>query len=109
MVLVSAAAVVPSEKAFTRAMREIYTEATAIGYRPTELLRMLGEHGGIETARRLIRGTATAGFGKLWEKQRLDLSVEALILRSEWRLLFSDEELRIAAKRLHDYGYIPPD
>lgn len=95
----------PSDKAFTRAMQQIYDDAATIGYRPTTFRRMLAEHGGIETARRLIRGNATSGFQTLWEKQRLDLSVEALILQPEWLPLFSPEEHRIAKKRLQDYGY----
>ncbi|HEY0411695.1 MAG TPA: hypothetical protein VGD66_00965 [Allosphingosinicella sp.] len=70
---------------------------------------MLTKYGGIDTARQLIRGAAaTTGFQKLWENKRLDLSVEALILKAEWRGLFSAEEHRIARKRLRDYGY-PPD
>ncbi|MFG1331124.1 phospholipase D family protein [Xanthobacter autotrophicus] len=108
MAIISAAGTVPSEKAFTLAMEQIYTDAIAFGYRPTAFRRMLAEHGGIETARRLIRGTATSGFETLWENQRLDLSVEALILKSEWQSLFSVEERRIAAKRLRDYGYVHP-
>jgi hypothetical protein len=42
---------------------------------------------------------------KLWEFKRLDLTVEALVLRPEWSLLFSEEERQIARKRLSDYGY----
>lgn len=66
---------------------------------------MLAEHGGIETARRLIRGSATRGFDTLWEHKRLDLSVEALVNDPRWRALFSDEETGIAARRLKQYGY----
>lgn len=108
MGLVAEAQVTPNEQTFTRAMRQIYSDAVAIGYRPTTFQRMLADHGGIETARRLIRGSgATSGFTVLWEKNRLDLSVEALILKPEWRLLFSPDEQKIAQKRLRDFGYAP--
>jgi hypothetical protein len=38
---------------------------------------MLLEHGGVETARRLLRKDGISdGFTTLWERKRLDLSVE---------------------------------
>lgn len=107
MVLLGAANSMPNEKMFSRAMEQIYKDAAEFGYRPTTFRRMLADYGGVETARRLIRGTATVGFERLWENSRLDLSVEALILKPEWRPLFSTEEHRIAEKRLRDYGYKP--
>lgn len=95
----------PDPRAFDRAMQAIYEEAVTFGYRPTRFREMLAEHGGIETARRLIRGSATRGFDTLWEHKRLDLSVEALVNDPRWRALFSDEETGIAARRLKQYGY----
>lgn len=94
-------------RAFDRAMQNIYDEATTFGYRPTFFLKMLAEHGGVETARRLVRGSATSGFETLWEHGRFDLSVEALILDPQWRALFSDDEAKIARRRLKEYGYVP--
>ncbi|MCW3845970.1 phospholipase D family protein [Sphingomonas sp. LB-2] len=107
--LIAAARTVPSEKGFTKAMEQIYDDAVAIGYRPSTFRRMLAEHGGVETARRLIRGAATSGFEALWEKKRLDLSVEALMLKPGWRVLFRPEELAMARKRLRDVGYAPEE
>ena len=109
MELIGAARTVPSDKGFTKAMEQIYHDAVVIGYRPTTFRRMLAEHGGVETARRLIRGSATSGFETLWERKRLDLSVEALMLRPSWRALFRPEELAIARKRLRDVGYTPSE
>jgi hypothetical protein len=43
----------------------------------------------------------------LWERKRLDLAVESLVLNPEWRHLFSTAELEIARRRLRDYGYDP--
>lgn len=103
--LMAAMRAAPNEKSFTKAMEQIYKDAVAIGYRPTTFRRMLADHGGVETARRLIRGAATSGFNTLWEKGRLDLSVEALMLKPSWRALFSPEEQAMARKRLRDVGY----
>ena len=36
------------------------------------------------------------GYTALWDRQRLDLTVEAVILDPKWRPLFSSEELGIA-------------
>lgn len=107
MGMIAVARAVPSEKGFTKAMEQIYDDAVAIGYRPSAFRRMLAEHGGVETARRLIRGAATSGFETLWEKKRLDLSVEALMLKPAWRALFHPGELTMARKRLRDVGYTP--
>jgi hypothetical protein len=76
-------------------------------HRPTFFLKLLAKHGGVETVRRLARGLATSGFETLWEHGRLDPSVEALILQRQWRELFSDEEAKIARRRLKDFGYVP--
>lgn len=50
---------------------------------------------------------ATSGFDMLWEHQRLDFSVEALVTDSKWRALFSGEEAKMASRRLKQYGYTP--
>jgi hypothetical protein len=63
---------------------------------------MIGTHGPIEAARRLLRGPdASDGFTKLWEHGRLDATVEWLVLANH--RLFSDEEREIAYQRLRAY------
>jgi hypothetical protein len=42
------------ERRFDAAMRNIYAEAARLGYRPTRFLEMVSEHGGVETAHRLL-------------------------------------------------------
>lgn len=49
-----------------------------------------------------------AGSAPLWEKGRLDLSVEAVVLQDRFADLFTDEELTTAQDRLAEYGYHPP-
>ena len=95
------------ETQFDRAMFGVYEGAKReCNYHATYFLQMLHEHGGLQTARRLLAsGNATQGFTTLWECGRLDLSVETQILRAEFAPLFTPEEREIARNRLADYGY----
>jgi hypothetical protein len=71
---------------------------------------MVSEHGGYETARILLHArTVSEGYTALWERGRLDLTVEAIILGPDWRDLFAELEREIARRRLAEYGYeFPP-
>ena len=95
------------EAQFNRDMRMIYDRArTECHYNATRFLRMLSEHGGVETARRLIAVEGkTEGFSRLWECGRLDLTVEALVLKEEYRSLFTEAERELCRQRLQKYGY----
>ncbi len=54
----------------------------------------------------LLRASRPAeGLSILWEHQRLDLSVEALVCQEPWRSLFTENEIAEAEKRLSDLGY----
>ncbi|MET4455567.1 hypothetical protein [Bradyrhizobium sp. RT3b] len=93
---------------FDAAMFEIYRRAKIeAGYPATLFLRMLTERGGIETARYLINSSAPSdGYTSLYERGRLDLTVEAMILNHvEWHTLFSSDEIGKARSRLRQYGY----
>ncbi|MFI5845606.1 caspase domain-containing protein [Catenuloplanes sp. NPDC051500] len=79
-----------------------------LNYNATIYIRMISTSGGLGAARQLIHATSvSSGFTTLWEKGRLDLTVEAFVLREPWSALFTDEELRIARDRLAEYGYHP--
>ena len=74
------------------------------GYNPTLFIQMLSERGGLATAKALLAAPTTSdGFAALWERGRLDLTVEAVVLRKEHRGLFEREELEIARQRLGDF------
>jgi hypothetical protein len=91
-------------RAFDKAMMQIYLVAkNEVGYNATRFLQMLGDHGGVETARRLLPHMSD-GFTHLWQRNRLDLTVESLILQPQWCDLFSDAERKIAHARLIDCG-----
>ena len=76
------------------------------GYRPSYFLQMLNNYGPVETAIRLVTADQLhEGFTKLWELGRLDLTVEAIILRKPFNQLFTDEILQRARERLEELGY----
>ena len=94
------------ERDFDRAMRQLYLDARDAGYNATYFVRMLNELGGVLTAKRLVGSTQPSdGFTRLWEMDRLELSVEALVLDAKWRTLFSDIERGAARRRLMEYGW----
>lgn len=96
------------EAEFHQAVLRIYDTAAKLGYRPTYFLRMVHEHGGVETARRLLRTPEPQeGLATLWELDRLDISMEALVVQERWEPLFSDAERQVARERLRKYGYDP--
>jgi hypothetical protein len=96
-------------KKFDIAMEQVYTDAASFKYYPKAFLKLLKQRGGLATAQQLLRSDAMRGLTTLWEHGRLDVSVEALVLKPEWRGLFTDEERSIARKRLEDLGYRPAD
>jgi len=94
------------EESFNRRMIEVYKASRAIGYNATRFLSMVNEMGGLDAARTLLRAPGVSeGYTSLWERGRLDLSVEAVILESEWSALFTEAERGIARKRLKEFGF----
>jgi len=97
----------PLEIEFHDAMIEVYRRARSeAGYTATRFLGMVSERGGLETARYLLHAPAVSeGYTALWERGRLDLTVEAVILEARWQPLFSTADRRIAVARLREYGF----
>ena len=95
------------EMQFHREMIKIYeTAKKECNYKPTRFLQMISRADGVSVAKQLIRKPGgTDGFATLWECGRLDLSVEAQLLKSEYMSLFSEEDRKICRDRLTDYGY----
>ena len=95
------------KRQFEQDMVNIYkTAKKECGYTATRFLQMIGRQGGLATAKQLItKPGGTDGFATLWEHGRLDLSVEALVLRREYQSLFSEEEKLLCAERLKEYGF----
>ncbi len=94
------------EGEFHRAMLNIYDTAAELDYRPILFLQMVHEHGGVETARRLLGAPEPQeGLTTLWKLGRLDTSMEALVVQERWMPLFNDDERQAARDRLRAYGY----
>jgi hypothetical protein len=100
-----------TEQRFDAAMMNIYHRARKEArYNATRYLQMLHDQGGHATAQTLLHACQVSeGYTALWERKRLDLTVEALVLQPEWRELFTPDELTIARQRLQQYGYQIPD
>lgn len=96
------------ESEFDQAMFEIYRRAKQEAhYTATIFLQMLNDGGGLLTAKKLINAQKpSAGYTSLWERQRLDLTVEAVVVEHVcWHPLFTPEEIERARQRLIQYGY----
>jgi hypothetical protein len=93
---------------FDAAMFEIYRRAKLeAGYNATIFLRMISDKGGLATAKFLINSpTPSDGYTRLYERGRLDLTVEAMVVENpRWHPLFTNHELALASSRLRKYGY----
>jgi hypothetical protein len=97
------------ERRFHRAMISIYeTAKRELGYNATRFLQMISEQGGLAAARQLLWSDAPSeGFTTLWERGRLDLTVEAHVLHAEFAPLFTDKDREQARARLEAYGWRP--
>jgi hypothetical protein len=95
-------------KEFDQAMFTIYRRAKSeANYNATIFLNMLSSKGGLPTAKHLINAERPSdGYTHLYERGRLDLTVEAMVVEnSHWHELFTEDELVKARKRLQAYGY----
>lgn len=93
-------------KEFHRDMIAIYQNAKKeCGYNATRFLQMVAAKDGLTVAKSFIqRSQRTDGFTTLWELGRLDLTVEALILKPKYAELFTDEERRQVQELLDQYN-----
>ena len=81
---------------FDGAMFDIYRRAKAeANYTANIFLQMLTDNGGLATAKTLINAAKPSdGYTALYERQRLDLTVEAVVIENaRWHPLFADAEL----------------
>jgi hypothetical protein len=92
---------------FTQALEGTVEVAKARGYIPTYFMQMLSEHGGVETAKRLLaKSEPQTGLFELWNLGILHESMEAVICDNpKYHHLFSSEEIEAAHRRLNDLHY----
>jgi hypothetical protein len=86
------------------AFRDADAECRKLGlHRQNYFLRMIHEIGAIKAAQKLLdTDKKHDGLEKLRQIQRLDLSVEAIVLRLEFQHIFSEGYLATARKRLEE-------
>ena len=85
-----------AQEAFESAVRDAFKEMHgALGYNPRRALNMVNQYGAVDAARRLLYmpGETSQGLETLWEHHRLDLSIEALMLKPEFASLFTNRPL----------------
>ncbi len=95
------------EKRFEQDMIDIYVTAKKeCGYTASRFLQLVGAKGGVAAAKQLIsKPGGTDGFTTLWEHGRLDLSIEAHVIKPEYSELFTEEELKMCRERLEQFGH----
>lgn len=89
------------EHEFTIACKRAIAECRSLGYVPSIWIRMVEEHGAVETARRLVMsGDLQDGLLRLLRLGRVDLTVEHAVLEERWHDLFTDKIREAARWRL---------
>lgn len=64
--------------------------------------------GGLAAAKTLLHTPYLPdGFAELWQRGRLDLTMEHMLVQPPWNVLFSEDELRVAHQRLDDHVVSP--
>lgn len=94
------------EMQFNEDMSFICREARKIGYNPKIFAAMVGEYGGLATAKKLVmQDKPTDGYIRLFELNRLDLTAERFVIEPKYKDLFTEDEIHASRKRLVDYGF----
>lgn len=96
------------EEELTATLLDAYRRAKSeAGYNANAFFGMLSKDGGLLTAKKLINSHQPSdGYTRLYELGRLDLTVEAVVLKNaHLHNLFAPEELRKARTRLTQYHY----
>ncbi len=95
------------EQQFNQAMIGIYRRALdEARYKASRFLQLVHDEGGVAAAKILINSKEPAeGYTELWQRKRLDLTVEALVQNTKWHSLFDTDEIERAKTRLKSYGY----
>ena len=97
------------KKSFHQEMIHLYKKITKIvKHKPTRLMDFINKYGGYEAAVKYISTESNVqDFAVLWENERLDLSVEALITSETYRSLFQEDIVTFCDRKLKEYSYAP--
>jgi hypothetical protein len=91
---------------FHEQMVNIYRNAlTQAHYKATKFLEMVTMQGGLAAAKALLHTPHLPdGFAELWQRGRLDLTMEYILVQPPWNTLLTPEELRIAHERIETHS-----
>ncbi len=96
------------QEQFNKDIEQAIKESERIGYNPKIFKIMFYEtynKNGIELANILINKGQTYGFEELYKMGRLDLTIEARVLKPEFHSLFDEKILKKAKSKLAKLGY----
>lgn len=94
------------EDVFHLAMRAQAVVAVKIDPFVFYAIKSLEEERGLQLAKRILASRGQQpGLMRLWQEERLDISVEVLVLQTDFQSLFTKEELDTARQRLIALGY----
>lgn len=78
-------------------------ECRSLGYVPSVWIRMVEQHGAVETTRHIIMsGDLQDGLLRLLSLGRIDLTIEQQVLDERWHELFTDQKREVAHWRLEE-------
>lgn len=93
---------------FQLALEDQLEQTIKHGYHPTTFITMKERYGGVRACKRLIRTSdEKSGFERLKDMNRLDLTIEALIIDNLelFGQLFEPDEIEVCEFKLKHNGY----
>lgn len=74
-------------------------------YNPTQFRAMVAELGGVEAAHRILqKPTVSDGFSVLWERGRLDLTIESIAADPRYTAVLPAADVETAVARMRQFG-----
>ena len=92
------------QQQFHREVLGLYDRCASLGFRPVLLRRYIVLNGGVAAAKELVFKPGTTGLERLLDLGKAEMSLEATMLRPEFRPLFTEPELKEARQRLESAG-----
>ncbi len=89
-----------ADKRFHAELLALYDHCAKFGFRPNLLRRAVVLNGGVKAAKALVFQPGTTGLERLLDIGKPELSMEAMMLRPEFRTLFTAAEIKEASERL---------
>lgn len=96
----------PLEREFTKELLDNVAEMKQYGYNPTIYTRMISENGAVNAAKKLVvKDVQSSGFATLIMLRKLELSVEASVIKDKYKDLFTDAEIQNSIRKLKEANF----